>query len=183
MTRISHEMAKSELQPTIYTGTFIHTLPSSSSSSSTSTPIATLSVLENAAVFVDRNGIIVRICPNIIESSSQSKGNDGVSAALSKRIMQELQTLSTTTGYGWSLNNWVDAEERSGNGLRGKGGRWWFPGFVGECYFLLSIPSFLFSVFVNLSVTLFLCYKTARLHLLEISSWLEGRVREVSTNS
>ncbi len=93
--------------PTVYTGTFIHT-PS----------LGSLEVLENAAVFVDGNGVII----SIIENVSREE--------LGKKIGEE--------GEGWVVFDGDGGKRGEGKGEggeeEGRGGRWWCPGFVGEFF-------------------------------------------------
>ena len=118
---------RKSLDPTVYIGTFIHTLPSVSpthpSTASLSpephTPIAVLEVLEQTAIWVDERGIIVRIDKNI------EAPND---------LVQEIEG-GTATEANEPKRKWkIVGDDEEGR----RPSRWWFPGFVGKCYIFLA---------------------------------------------
>ena len=96
------------IKPTVYTGTFIHT-PS----------LGGLEVLANKAVGVDKDGVIrfIEDCP---------EANDDKIAFI-ETIFQHMGLQVEDFG------EWEYVRGRSGKRVE----RWWFPGFVGEIYFLL----------------------------------------------
>lgn len=130
------------LQPTIYTGTFIHTLPSDRSSSPISSdkkthpPIANLVVLPDAAVFVNSSGIIEHIDPDFFSPATLAQRGiaaEGQDAAIEKFISL-LNEKQTAQGQTWALVNGNERARRNRKGSGGgtRGGSWWFPGFVGK---------------------------------------------------
>ena len=141
-------------KPTIYTGTFIHTLPSPTYSTTISDPpdqstasIATLSVLEKAAVFVDEKGLISRIATLPDSSFTTSQGDESVDGDVESESDAWREGLSDLLGkdglVGWDIVSMegerpVGEEQRRRNKRRG--GMWWFPGFVGKfCSSLLLL--------------------------------------------
>lgn len=148
------------LQPTIYLGTFIHTLPSSPSASPGSRSnakqsIAQFTILENAAVFVNDRGVIVHIVENVPFSLANTLDEEDV-LGWAKREVPVVD--DGVHGREWRL---VNPERRKrGQKPRGEGSSWWFPGFVGKQISIksvfslyLSLLRFSLSVLVWLSMT------------------------------